>query len=125
MHFAKAVFLGAGIWGVLIVTPLFFMYDYIGSVYPPALTHPDIYYGFVTVTFSWQIAFLIISRDPIRYRPLFPAAMLEKFGFVVAMAVLLAQGRVSAGMAASSFPDLLLGVLFVAAFFTTAPPPST
>jgi hypothetical protein len=125
MRFAKLVFLIAGIWGVLVVTPLFFMYDYIGSIYPPALTHPDIYYGFVTVMLSWQIAFLIISTDPPRYRPLFPAAMLEKFGFIIAIAVLLAQGRVSASFAASTAPDLLLGLLFVAAFVKSKPQPST
>jgi hypothetical protein len=119
MRFAKIVFLAAGIWGVLIVTPMFFLYDYIGSLYPPALTHPDIYYGFVTVTLSWQIAFLIISTDPQRYRPIFPAAMLEKFGFIIAIAVLLAQGRVSVGFAASTAPDLVLGLLFVAAFVKT------
>ena len=125
MRFAKIVFLIAGIWGVLIVTPMFFMYDYIGSLYPPALTHPDIYYGFVTVTLSWQIAFLIISADPPRYRPIFPAAMLEKFGFIIAVAALLAQGRVSASFAASTAPDLVLGSLFVAAFVKSKPKPST
>ena len=125
MRFAKLVFLIAGIWGVLIVTPLFFLYDYIGRVYPPTLTHPDIYFGFVTVTLSWQIAFLIISTDPPRYRPLFPAAMLEKFGFIIAVAVLLAQGRVSASFAASTAPDFVLGSLFVAAFVKTKPQTST
>ena len=86
-------------WGLAIVTPLFFLFDYIGAQYPPAITHPDIYFGFVTVTLAWQVAFLIISRDPVRYRPLMLAAMIEKFAYVIALAVLHSQGRIQFGQA--------------------------
>ena len=119
VRFAKTVFLIAGVWGLLIVVPLFFLYDTIGSQYPPALTHPDIYYGFVTVTLAWQIAFLLISRDPARYRPVIPAAMAEKFAYVIALAVLHSQGRIEVGQAAAAIPDLVLGMLFVAAYVKT------
>ena len=90
MRFSKMVFLIAGIWGIAVVAPLFFLYDYIGSQYPPAVTHPDIYYGFVTVTLAWQVAFLIIATDPVRYRLLMLAAMLEKFPFTLATILLYA-----------------------------------
>ena len=40
MKFAKIVFWIAGIWGVLILTPLYFMFDTIGRQDPPAITHP-------------------------------------------------------------------------------------
>jgi hypothetical protein len=116
MRFAKIVFLAAGVWGLAIVVPLFFLFDYIGNAYPPAVTHPDIYYGFVTVTLAWQFAFLVIARDPVRYRPLMPVAMIEKFGYVAALAALLSQGRIQFGQAAAGIPDCVLGVLFVAAF---------
>jgi hypothetical protein len=119
MRFAKIVFLAAGVWGLAIVTPLFFLYDYIGSQYPPAVTHPDIYYGFVTVTLAWQVAFLLISRDPVRFRPLMPAALIEKFAYVIALAVLHSQGRIQFGQAAAAIPDFVLGLLFVAAFVKT------
>ena len=39
----------------------------------------------------WQIAFLIISRDPQRYRPLIIAAVVEKYSYVIA--VLFLYGR--------------------------------
>ncbi len=40
MKFAKIVFLVAGIWGLLVITPLYFMFDLIGRKDPPAITHP-------------------------------------------------------------------------------------
>ena len=119
MKFSKVVFLVAGIWGVLIVTPLFFLFDYIGSIYPPALTHPDIYYGFVTVTLAWQFAFLIIARDPARYRPLLPAILVEKFAYVAALVVLYSQGRIQFGQTFGGIPDFFLGLLFIAAYVKT------
>ena len=48
MKFAKIVFWIAGIWGFLILTPLYFMFDVIGRQDPPAITHPGFYYGFVS-----------------------------------------------------------------------------
>jgi nitric oxide reductase large subunit len=119
MRFAKIVFTGAGIWGFVILTPLLFLYDSIGQQYPPPMTHPDMFFGFVTVALAWQAAFLIIGRDPVRFRPLMIAAMIEKFAYVIALAVLHAQGRIQFGQAAVGFPDLILGSLFVAAFVKT------
>ena len=79
MKFAKIVFLVAGIWGVLVITPLFFLFDLIGKNDPPAITHPGFYYGFACVTLAWQIAFLVISRDPVRLRPMMIPCMLKNF----------------------------------------------
>lgn len=88
MKFARVVFAIAGIWGVLIVTPLYFTRDLIGRQYPPPITHPDFYYGFVSVTLVWQLAFLLIATDPVRFRPIMVAAMLEKFVYIAAMTTL-------------------------------------
>jgi hypothetical protein len=121
MRFAKIVFLIAGVWGLAIVTPLFFLFDYVGTQYPPPITHPDFYYGFATVTLAWQLAFLVIARNPARFRPLMPVAMIEKFGYVAALAVLHWQGRISFAQASAGIPDVLLGALFVAAFVKTRP----
>src|SRR5438067_12321196 len=58
MKFAKIVFWVASIWGILVLTPLYFMSDLIGRQDPPPITHPAFYYGFVTVALAWQIAFM-------------------------------------------------------------------
>ena len=120
MRFAKAVFRIAGIWGVIILVPLYFMYDSIGRQYPPPITHPDFFYGFLAVTVAWQVAFLVIASDPIRFRPLMVPAMLEKFIYVVTMIVLYAKGQLQFGQFAVAIPDLVLGSLFVVAYLKTA-----
>jgi hypothetical protein len=119
MKFARTVFVIAGIWGFAIVTPFYFLYDFIGRSYPPPVTHPDLYYGFVGVTLVWQLAFLIVAADPIRYRPLMVAAILEKAVYVATMGILYLKGQLSAGQAAVAAPDFVLGILFVAAFLST------
>ena len=123
MRFAKIVFAIAGIWGILILTPLYFIFDLIGRQDPPPITHPAFYYGFVAVALAWQIAFLIIARDPVRLRPLIVAAVLEKFGYGGTFIVLYLQSRLTRGDLALGCIDLLFGVLFVTAFFKTQTQP--
>jgi hypothetical protein len=119
MKFAKIVFWVAGIWGVLILTPLFFIFGKIGQQDPPPVTHPGFYYGFATVGLAWQFAFMVIAADPVRYRGIMVPAMLEKFGYAVAIVVLYLQKRVHPADLTFSAADLLLGLLFVAAFIKT------
>src|SRR5882762_4741253 len=66
MKFAKVVFWIAGTWGLLIIAPLYFMFDLIGRKDPPPITHPGFFYGFVGLALAWQVAFLFIARDPVR-----------------------------------------------------------
>jgi hypothetical protein len=120
MKFAKRVFIGAGIWGLLVVPPLFFLYDTVGRLNPPAISHPEYYYGFAAITSAWQVAFLVIASDPVRYRPLMPVAILEKLGWVVTVTALYAQGRVAANALPLGAADMLLGSLFAIAFVKTA-----
>ena len=119
MKFARIVFVVAGVWGFLILTPFYFTFDLVGRTYPPPITHPDLYYGFVGVTLVWQLAFLVIATNPVRYRPLMPVAILEKLVYVATMLILYANGRLAPAQAAVAGPDFVLGVLFVAAFFRT------
>src|SRR4051812_14279943 len=120
-RFAKIVFTIAGIWGVLIIAPLYFTIDAVGRASPPPITHPELYYGFVGVTLAWQIAFLVIASNPARYRTVMLAAMLEKFLYVTTIVTLAAQGQLQAGQAAmDAVPDGTLGLMFVVAFFRTA-----
>jgi hypothetical protein len=46
--------------------------------------------------------------------------ILEKFGHVLTVTVMYAQGRIASVDAQQAVPDFLLGVLFVAAFVTTS-----
>lgn len=120
MKFAKIVFTLAGIWGIVVVTPLFFLVDVTGRPYPPPTSYPQFFYGFFVVAIAWQLAFLMIGSNPARFRPLMIPSMVEKFGFVVTVAILHHQGRINSTDASVAIPDLLLGILFVAAFAKTA-----
>jgi hypothetical protein len=120
MRFARVVFTIAGVWGVLIMTPLYFAFDAVGRAYPPPLTHPDVYYGFIGVTLAWQIAFLMIAADPLRYRMIMLAGILEKSLYVGTIITLYLLGQLKPAQAAAIIvPDGALGLLFVASFFKT------
>ena len=116
MKFAKRVFLIAGVYGLIVLLPLYFLEDKTGRDYPPPITHPEYYYGFIGVTLAWQVLLLIISTDPVRYRPIMIMPMLAKTSFVIAVAILFLQGRVAASVLGASMVDLLLVVLFLIAY---------
>jgi hypothetical protein len=119
MKFAKIVFLIAGIWGVLLLTPLYFLFDLIGTQDPPPITHPAFFYGFAGLGLAWQVAFFMIARDPLRFRPIMIPSILEKIGYGGAVVVLYAQGRMHPQDLAFGLADLLLAALFAAAFVLT------
>ena len=113
IRFARWVFLLAGIIGLVEIVPLYFMESMIGRMQPPVITHPGFYYGFVGVALAWQIAFLIIARDPVRYQPLMPALFLEKLLYPIAVFCLYMQGREPAQNLGTAMLDLVWFVLFV------------
>jgi hypothetical protein len=119
MKFAKRVFLVAGIYGLIVVLPQYLLEKKTGDDYPPPITHPEFYYGFVGVTVAFQIVFLIIARDPARYRPIMIAAILEKASFVIAVFILYANHRVPYPMLLFASIDAFLGMLFIAVYLTT------
>jgi hypothetical protein len=119
MRFAKIVFIAAGVWGIVVLTPLYFLLDVTGRQYAPPTTYPQFFYGFLSVTMAWQIAFLVIGSSPVRFRLQMNPSIIEKLGYVVTVAVLHAQARISAADARAAVPDLLLGVLFIVAFAKT------
>ena len=120
MKFAKVVFWIAAIWGILVITPLYFLYDTIGSKDPPPITHPGFYYGFAGCALAWQFAFLVIARDPVRFRAMMIPSVFEKFSFAVAQTVLYLQHRLHPSDLVLGGIDGLLGVLFLLAFFRTS-----
>jgi len=121
MKFAKIVFRVAAIWGVLVITPLYFLFDVIGRNDPPAITHPAFFYGFVGAALAWQIAFFFIASDPVRFRPLMIPSMFEKFSYSAAVIILVLQSRMRSSDLLFGGADLLLGVLFVMAYFRARP----
>ena len=118
-RFAKIVFWIAAIWGFLILTPLYFMFDVIGRQDPPPITHPGFYYGFVGAALVWQIAFLVIAADPVRFRPMMIPAVLEKFTYGITLFVLFSQRRLHPSDLVFGGVDILLGILFIVAFLKT------
>ncbi len=119
MKFAKWVFLIAGIYGILAVAPLYFSENQIARDFPPAITHPEYFYGFAGVTLAWQIAFLVIASNPSRFRLMMLPAVVEKLSYGVAVLFLYSQQRVTALIMGSALIDLILGILFVLAFLRT------
>jgi hypothetical protein len=125
VKFAKIVFWSAGVWGILVFTPLYFMFDLISKNDPPPITHPAFYYGFVGVALSWQVAFLIIAMNPVRFRPLMIACIVEKFGYAAALTVLYLQQRLHPSDLTFGAVDMLFGVLFGVAFLKTRALPTS
>jgi vacuolar-type H+-ATPase subunit I/STV1 len=119
MRFAKINFRIAGIWGVLVLTPLYFIFDLISQKDPPPITHPAFFYGFVGAALAWQFAFFIIASDPPRYRSLMLPSVFEKFSYGIAVVILVAQGRMRSSDLLFGCIDLLLGILFVISYLKT------
>jgi hypothetical protein len=119
MRFAKIVFLVAGIYGLLTLAPLYFMENIIGRDTPPAITHPEYFYGFVGVGLAWQVLFLVLSTDPVRYRAMILPSILEKVGWGIALIVLYSQRRLPLSVLAIGSVDWIFAFLFLAAYFKT------
>ena len=120
MTLAKRVFLIAGIYGLVVLLPQYFMEEKTGRDFPPPVTHPEYFYGFIGVAVAWQIVFLIISRDPVRYRPIMLAAIVEKASFGIAAVALYLAGRLGVQMLGAGIIDLILGTVFTIAYLRTA-----
>jgi len=119
MKFAKYLFYVAAVWGILVITPLFFIFDKIGRQDPPPVTHPLFYYGFAGVALAWQFVFLVIGSNPARFRPLMLVSILEKLGYFLPAVVLYLQHRVHPVDLLISCGDALLAVLFFVAYLKT------
>ena len=119
MKFAKYTYAVAGIYGILVLLPQYFLLEKTGIDDPPAITHPEYYYGFVGVALAFQIVFLLIASDPVRYRPVMLATLPEKFLFAVSTFILCIRGRAGGPIVIGAMIDTLLGVLFLIAYLKT------
>src|SRR5580704_6062830 len=121
MRFAKTVFLVAGIYGLLILGPIYFLEGKIGRETPPAITHPEYFYGFLGAGLSWQILFLVLSREPLRYRAMILPSVLEKVSYGIALIFLFAQHRLPLSVLAIRSVDWIFAALFIASYVATYP----
>ena len=121
MNFARRVFTIAGIYGLIVILPFFAGAERFTRDNPPVLTHPVFYYGFAGTALAWQFAFLIIGRDPVRYRLFILPGIVEKLVFGVATVALYLAGEASNQFLAGALVDLVLGALFVVCWYRTAP----
>ena len=119
MRFARIVFLVAGIYGLLILAPVYFMENAIGQRTPPAITHPEYFYGFLGAGLAWQVLFLVLSADPVRYRAMIPPSILEKVSYGIALVVLFSQQRLPLSVLSIGSVDWIFAFLFLAAYFKT------
>ena len=111
MKFARWIFLIAGIYGVVVLTP--------GLLMPPQGA-PEFYYGFIGSALVWQLAFFIVARDPVGFRALMPICMLEKLAFFVTCLALRFTGQMDASpIFIGAMIDGLWLLLFVWAWFAT------
>jgi hypothetical protein len=117
VKFAKWVYRTAGIYGLLVLAPLLFLEHTVSQTSPPAITHPEYYYGFAITGVAWQVAFLVISNDPQRFRPLMPVTWLEKTWGLIAI-ILYLQNRISLQVLALGLIDVLFAAFFVSAYIT-------
>jgi hypothetical protein len=112
----RTVFHVAGIYGIVVLLPQYFLETGLARGFPPPLAHPEHFYGFIGVALAWQFVFLMIARDVGRYRPVMLIAILEKLSFGVAAVVLYARGRVSSTVAGFGGIDLVFAALFLLAY---------
>lgn len=109
---ARLIFAIAGTYGLVVLLPLLFAEPWLA----PAPSRPEDYYGFLGAAAAFQLVYLTIARDPVRFRPLMPVAVLAKLSFFVPVAILWVQGRTSAPVLAFATVDLLIGATFAYAW---------
>ena len=121
MKFARWVLIIAGVYGMIAIVPLYFSEAQINIDFPPAITHPEYFYGFLGVAISWQVLFFILAINPLRYKLMIIPAIIEKFSYGIAVIVLFSQHRIHTMILSSGIVDLIFGILFIVAVFKVEP----
>ncbi|MDM7921844.1 MAG: hypothetical protein QUS14_06050 [Pyrinomonadaceae bacterium] len=119
MRFARYTFAIAGVYGILVLLPQYFLIEKVGVDSPPAVTHPEYYYGFIGLALTFQLVFLLIARDPMRYRSLMLVSIIEKLSFGLPTVYLYLNGRAPLSITGGAVIDLVLAVLFLIGFLKT------
>mgnify|MGYP001611657134 FL=1 len=119
MKSVKYIFIVAGVYGLIVLLPMYFSESRFNVDFPPAITHPEYFYGFIGFGIAWQILFLLIAINPMRYKVMMIPGIIEKFSYSIAVIILFSQQRIPIMIFSSAIIDLLFGVLFIYAFFKT------
>mgnify|MGYP001798363843 CR=1 FL=1 len=109
----------ACICGLWVLRRHYFVEGRVGRDYPPPITHPEHFYGFIGVAVAWQVLFLLVATDPRRYRLVMLPAIIEKLTYGCAVIVLFLQHRVAPVVLLFACVDLCLGALFYVSFRRT------
>lgn len=110
--FARRMYRGAAIYGVIVLAPLYLA--------PVAIEFRATHYGFVGCALVFQWVFWIIGCDPAKYRALMLPSIAEKLVFAIPVLVLFALGRTDPVTAFFATIDILLGIGFYVARQRTA-----
>lgn len=121
-RFARIIFALAGIYGLIVMIPQYWLEKRIGADSPPPITHPEYFYGFIGIVITWQLVFLLIASDPERYRAIMPIAVLEKLAFGIPVLVLFAGQRITTSVLGFGVIDLVWALLFAISCLTASPP---
>jgi len=119
MKFANWTFRIAGIYGLLVMIPIAFAEKLMEQMMPPAVNHPEFFYGFVLLNICWQVVYLFLAQDPLRFRPMMAPAFLAKASAPCILLWLVLQGRISSQWILTAVIDGVFAFLFLAAFLTT------
>jgi hypothetical protein len=115
---ARWIFILAAAYGVPAMGSWYFVTPKI--VWQAPSQQPEIYYGFAGLAVAWQVVFLLIAFNPLRYRPLMLlAAFGEKFLFSGMLILLMHRHIARPHWRPFAAIDFLLGVAFVIAFLIT------
>jgi hypothetical protein len=117
---ARYIFSISGIYGILILTPQLFRESAFSTNGVP-LSHPEFFYGFFLLALAFQILFIIISTNPVRYRSAMLPCFIEKAGHAISCIVLFMQHRLAKEMFLVSMGDVLMLLLFIYSYVITAP----
>jgi hypothetical protein len=120
MRFAKWVFLLAGVSGVLLVAPAYFLEGPSEQIDPPRVNRSEYYYSLVGSVLAWQVGYLLIASDPIRFRPVMLLGSLGKASVAIAVAILYVNGKASLLWAGLASMDATWVILFLIAYRRTA-----
>ena len=120
MRSVSRLFHAAAAYGFIVLPPMYFLESRIARDHPPAITHPEFFYGFVGVALAFQAVFVIIAKEPSKYRLFMLPSALEKFSYAGAAFALVACGRAEPLLLVPATIDAAFGLSFVWAYFRTA-----
>ncbi|HYM36067.1 MAG TPA: hypothetical protein VET48_11760, partial [Steroidobacteraceae bacterium] len=77
------------------------------------------FYGFAGLGVAWQVLFLVIARDPLRFRLAMLPSIIEKISFGASTIWLFIDNRVTLQLTLLSCVDLCFAALFAISYLKT------